>query len=414
MAALTVTIDHLGGLGDGVADTPAGRLHVPFTAPGDVAVVVPRGKDQAELVEILTPGPARVQPPCRHFGRCGGCALQHLDTAFVADWKRERVTAALGRVGIVAGAVAPTISIPPRTRRRATLAAKRIGRRVALGFAERASHRLVDVEECWVVRPELVAIIGPLRERLALMLRNDEAADIAVTLTNSGIDLLFIRQRSLDLSDREALASMAESLDLARIAWTPKPAGEAEPVSARRAPNLRMGARIVAMPSGGFLQPSEEGQAELVRLAADVLKGTDGPICDLFSGIGTFTIPASAFGPVAAYDGDRTAVSALQNARIGGVTAHCRDLFREPLTTTELAPFSAAILDPPRAGALAQTKMLAQSNVPLIVYVSCNPVSFARDAAILADGGYWLDKVTPVDQFLWSPHIELVGVFTRR
>jgi 23S rRNA (uracil1939-C5)-methyltransferase len=293
------------------------------------------------------------------------------------------------------------------------LAAKRIGRRVVSGFTERASHRLVDVEECWVLRPELVAVLAPLRARLGVLLRNEETADIALTLTGSGIDMLLIRQRGLDLPDREALAALAEELDLARVTWTSKITREAEPVAVRRMPVVRLGAYSIGAPSGGFLQPSAEGQAALVRLVTAALSGTNGPICDLFSGIGTFTIPAGAFGPVSAYDGDRTAIGALQNARIGGVTAQCRDLFREPLSVHELAPFSAAILDPPRAGALAQAKMLADSTVPLIVSVSCNPVSFARDAAILAEGGYRLEIVTPVDQFLWSPHIELVGVFRR-
>jgi 23S rRNA (uracil1939-C5)-methyltransferase len=412
MAALTVTIDHLGGLGDGVADTQGSRLHIPLTAPGDVALVAPRGKDQAELVEVLSPGPERVTPPCRHFGRCGGCALQHLDPAFIADWKRERVAAALSRAGLVTE-INPTLVIAPRTRRRATLAAKRIGRRIMLGFTERASHRLVDVEECWVLRPELVAIIPPLRERLTALLRNEETADIALTLTDSGTDLLLIRERALDLPDREVLASLAEALDLASVTWKSRITREAEPVAVRRTPALRLGAQSVTMPPGGFLQPSEEGQAELSRLVTDALRHASGPICDLFSGIGTFAIPASAFGPVSAYDGDRTAIAVLQSARISGVSAHCRDLFREPLATIELAPFKAAILDPPRAGAQAQARMLASSNIDLIVYVSCNPTSFARDAAMLVEAGYKLARVTPVDQFLWSPHIELVGILRR-
>jgi 23S rRNA (uracil1939-C5)-methyltransferase len=413
MAALHVTIDSLGGLGDGVAESEIGRLHVPLTAPGDVAMVTPRGKDQAELVELLSPGRARIAPPCRHFGVCGGCALQHLDGSFIADWKRERVRAMLGRAGIIAASIAPTVSIAPRTRRRATFAAMRIGKRVVLGFTERASHRLVDIAECWVLRPELVAILSPLRERLAALLENGETADISVTLCANGIDLLLIRARAPTLMDRENLALMAEHLDLARIAWKSKPNREPEPIAARRTPTVRVGVHAVATAPGGFLQPSEEGQAALIERVTAAIGVSSGPFCDLFCGVGAFALAASAFGSVAAYDGDLAAIGALRALRAHGVTPHHRDLFREPLTAKELAPFQAAILDPPRAGAQTQARMLATSDARSIVYVSCNPTSFARDAAILVEGGYSLGEVTPVDQFLWSPHIELVGVFQR-
>ncbi len=411
---LTVTIDHLGGLGDGVAETGRGRLHVPLTAPGDVANVAPSGKDRAELSELLSPGPARVTPPCRHFGRCGGCALQHLDREFIADWKQARVASALSRDGVSPGSIGGTIAVPPRTRRRATLAALRIGRRVVLGFTERASHQLVDLAECWVLRPELVALVGPLRDRLPALLENRETADIAVTATQSGVDLLLVRKRPLSLADRETLAAMAEDLDLARVAWTAKQGGGGEPVAVRRQPTVDLAGHLVPLPPAGFLQPSAEGQDALTRLVVDALCAAGGgPIADLFCGVGTFALPAGAFGPVAAYDGDMAAVTALNGAKRPGITARQRDLFREPLTATELQSFATVILDPPRAGAQAQARMLAASSIAFIVYASCNPTSFARDAAILAEGGYHLDRVTPVDQFLWSPHIELVGVFRR-
>ncbi len=414
--ASEITIDRVGSEGDGIGRLPDGTpFYVPLALPGETVQarpIKPLGDGWLAFADSIDhPSEARVEPPCRHFGRCGGCALQHLDTAFVAGWKRERVVAALSRVGLAGVEVTPVISIPPRTRRRATFAAKRIGRRVVLGLTERASHKLVDLQECWVLRPELVALVAPLRERLVAILDNDETADISATLTDSGIDLLLIRQRALTLSDRESLAGLAQELDLARVAWKPKPMSDAEPVSARRTPAVRVGVRTVTIPSGGFLQPSDEGQAELTRLVMDALKDIKGPICDLFSGIGVLALPASQFGPVTAYDSDRAAIASLAAVRV--VTASHRDLFREPLTTIELAPFHAMILDPPRAGAQAQARMLAASAVPLIAYVSCNPVSFARDAAILAEGGYALTRVTPVDQFLWSPHVELVALFSK-
>jgi 23S rRNA (uracil1939-C5)-methyltransferase len=414
MAEATVTIDHLGGLGDGVAESAAGRLHIPFTAPGDVARVALKGKDGATLVELLEAGPSRVEAPCRHFGTCGGCALQHLSSQFTADWKRSRVVTALGRAGLGDVPVGETISIPSGTRRRATLAASRLGKRVMLGFAERGSHRLVDLQECLVLRPELAALIAPIRARLPDLLMHEETADIALTWTETGTDFVLIRRRPLNLIDRETLAAFAEAADLAAVSWRAGVTSPAEPVAARRTPQIRVGNALVAFAPGTFLQPSIEGEARLTAFVQKALAGIGGPIADLFCGLGTFAIPASAAGTVGAFDSDGPAIATLRKAARGlRVTAHRRDLFREPLTATELAAFAAAIIDPPRAGAERQARMLANSAIPLIAYVSCNPTSFARDAAILADGGYRLERVTPVDQFLWSPHIELTGLFRR-
>jgi 23S rRNA (uracil1939-C5)-methyltransferase len=411
---MIVTIDHLGGLGDGVALTPSGRLHVPFTVPGDRALIAPRGKDAAELRELVSPGPERVVPPCRHFGRCGGCALQHIAPAFTAGWKRDRVVYALSRAGLGAVAVAQTIAIPPAARRRATLAAKRLRSGVALGFAERGSHQLVDLAECPVVRPELVALFPRLRAAASALLQVGETADLALTLTDTGVDVVVTRGRPLTLHDRETLAGLAEDLDLARISWRLSAAGAAEPVAARRRPTIRLGGRPVVVPPGAFLQPSIDGETALTRLVAEGLGEAAGPIADLFCGVGTFALPAAARARVDAFDSDAEAVAALRSAARGlTLAAENRDLFREPLAPRELAGYAAAIIDPPRAGAQAQCQALARSAVPVIVYVSCNPVTFARDAAILAGAGYAAGGVTPVDQFLWSPHVELVGAFRR-
>ena len=413
MAEATVTIDHLGGLGDGVAESATGRLHIPFTAPGDRARVTLTGKDGARLIELLEASKLRAEPACRHFGTCGGCALQHLSSQFSADWKRSRVVNALARAGLDVP-VGQTISIPAGTRRRATLAASRVGKRVLLGFAERGSHRLVDLQECQVLRPELAALIAPIRARLPDLLVHEETADIALTWTETGVDFVLIRRRPLNLIDRETLAAFAESADLAAVSWRAGVASPAEPVAARRAPQIRVGKALVAFAPGTFLQPSIEGEAQLRALVQKALAGISGPIADLFCGLGTFAIPATAAGPVSAFDSDGPAIATLQKAARGlPVTAHRRDLFREPLTVTELAAFAAAIIDPPRAGAEKQARMLANSAVPLIAYVSCNPTSFARDAAILDEGGYRLESVTPVDQFLWSPHVELTALFRR-
>jgi 23S rRNA (uracil1939-C5)-methyltransferase len=419
VSEVTVTIDHLGGLGDGMAETGTGRLHIPFTAPGDKVRVTLKGKDSATLIELLSASPLRTDPPCLHFGKCGGCALQHLKSEFTADWKRARIVTALSRAGLERITVAATISMPPGTRRRATLAASRIGKRILLGFAERASHRLVDLKECRVLRPELAALIAPLRDGLAVLLNHEETADIALTWTETGVDLVLIRRRPLNLADREVLATFAETADLARVSWRAGVATPAEPVAARRSPQIRLGETMVGFAPGAFLQPSVEGEACLSALVRDALAGIQGPVVDLFCGLGTFAIPASTAGPVSAFDADAPAIATLQKAVRGqkaqgmAVTAQVRDLFRDPLTVKELDGFAAAVIDPPRAGAQAQARILADSGIPLIAYISCNPVSFARDAAILIEGGYRLDQVTPIDQFLWSPHIELFGAFHR-
>jgi 23S rRNA (uracil1939-C5)-methyltransferase len=414
MADTTVIIEHVGALGDGVAEGPSGRLHIPYTAPGDRVRAAAGGKGKAQLLEVLEPGPARATAPCSHFGRCGGCAMQHLSADFIADWKRQRVVDALAREGFDDILVDRTVTVPPGTRRRATLAAIRIGKRVLLGFAERASHRLVDLAECLVMRPELVALIPALRAALPALLNPGEEADFALTGSETGIDCVMIRARPLSLADREALAAFAEENDLARIAWRAGPAKPAEPVAARRTPLIRIAGRTIALPAGTFLQPSAQGQVKLTELLLQELGKSSGAIIDLFCGLGTFALPLATTATVTAYDSDASAIAALNDAARGlKLKAAQRDLFREPVTVRELGEFSGAVMDPPRAGAEAQARALADSGVETIVYVSCNPVSFARDAAILTEGGYELEQVTPVDQFQWSPHTELVGFFRR-
>jgi 23S rRNA (uracil1939-C5)-methyltransferase len=414
MTEILVTIDHVGALGDGVAEGAGGRLHIPFTVPGDRVRVTPAGKAKAQLAEILEPGPNRITPACSHFGRCGGCAMQHLSADFIADWKRQRVVDALAREGLEDAPVDRTVTIAPGTRRRATLAAIRIGKRVLLGFAERASHRLVDLTECPVMRPDLVALIPALRAVLPALLNPGEEADFALTSSETGIDCVMIRTRPLSLPDREIMAAFAEENDLARIAWRAGPAKPAEPVAARRVPLVRIADRTVELPAGTFLQPSAEGQAKLTELAMRALGTRGGAVVDLFCGLGTFALPLAKSATVTAYDSDADGVAALNAAaRSLRLKAAQRDLFREPVTVRELGEFAAAVMDPPRAGAETQARALADCGVETIAYVSCNPVSFARDAAILTEGGYELEQVTPVDQFQWSPHTELVGIFRR-
>jgi 23S rRNA (uracil1939-C5)-methyltransferase len=324
------------------------------------------------------------------------------------------VVGALARSNLGDVVVSPTIVIPPGTRRRATLAVARIGKRLLLGFAERASHRLVDLKECHILTEDLVRLIAPLRDRLGILVLANETADFVLTATETGVDFVVVRKRPLGLADREALADFAETADLARVSWRASPTAPAEPVAARRSPQIRIGDDLVAFAPGAFLQPSREGEARLARIIRDAISGLEGTVADLFCGLGTFALPSSRTNAVYAFDSDSTAVSALRNvARGRQLVAQTRDLFREPLTVTELAAFSGVIIDPPRAGAQAQARTLADSGVATVVYVSCNPTSFARDAAILVEGGYRLEQAVPIDQFAWSPHVELVGVMRR-
>jgi len=408
MTTRDVDIVRIGHKGDG--ETVDG-LYVPYTVPGDRVRVEIDG-DRATLVEVLEPGPTRDAPPCRHFGVCGGCALQHVEAAAYRAWKVEQVAHALAQRGITGIAIAPLIVVPPRTRRRAVLSARRTRTGIVLGFQERASHFIADVEECHVVHPTLEALISNLRENLSPELPERGQAEIGLTLTETGIDMtLGLPGATLDGPRRVKLAALASKFDLARLTVN------GELIAQSRAPVLRWTDIDVAIPAGAFVQAVPEAEAAMQRL---VLEGV-GPakrVADLFAGCGAFTLPLARHVAVAAFDSESDAIAALsaaaRNARgLKPVTAERRDLFRRPLLGTELDQFDAVVIDPPRAGAKAQSEQLAQSSLRKIVAVSCNPATFARDARILIDGGFALARVVPIDQFLWSAHVELVATFER-
>ncbi len=419
-ATIDLTIERIGGRGDGIGAFRGRPVYVPFTVPGDAVTVRLEGRrgdgTAATLVEITTAGPARREPACGHFGYCGGCALQHLDAAAYQGWKRERVAVALANQGLGAVPVAMPKLTPPGGRRRATWTARRTGAGVVLGFHERRRHRIVDLAQCPVLRPDMVALLPALRSLLADILSPGEGAEIAVSALDGGLDVTVAAPRDPDLATREGLAAFADANDLARLSWRAGD-GVAEPVAQRRPCTLAFGGVAVAVPPGTFLQASAEGEATLTSLVLAAVGGAK-RIADLFAGLGTFSLPLAATASVHALDADAVALAALRAAAnaaglAGRVTTARRNLFRDPVTARELAGFDAVVFDPPRAGAAAQAAELARSDVPVAVGVSCNPVSFARDAASLASGGYRLEGVTPVDQFLWSEHVELVGVFRR-
>ena len=419
--SIRLDIREIGARGDGVAELDGRRYFVPFTLPGETVDAEPRDKRgegiAADLLEVLAPSRHREAPPCAHFKVCGGCALQHWRRDVYTAWKVELIVRALAQRGVEAPRFEPPLVGAPGERRRADFVLRRQGRRVVAGFHERASAEIVDVGACVVVRPALDALLEPLRASLASVLPDGGAADAMVNETASGLDLLIRPHRRLDLSleRREALVALAEGADLARLCWGDR--ASAEPVVVRRTPLLLLGEANgevrIEPPPGAFLQASQRAE-QAMRAMVGAWTGDAPKLADLFAGLGALSLGRA--GKLTLFESDRQAVAAVAAAarRLGGkVTAERRDLFRNPLTAAELDAFDAVLLDPPRAGAAAQSAELARAKVPRVVYGSCDPGSFARDARTLQDGGYRLEKLLPVDQFLWSPHIELIALFAR-
>lgn len=414
MTAIEVDIDALGAGGDGLAKGPEGaRLIVPGALPGERARVEPGKGGRCTAVEILTPSAHRIVPACRHFGACGGCSIQHLDEASYVAWKTDLARAALAREGL-APEIAPLRRVAPRTRRRAELAAVNTAAGVALGFHHGNSADVIDIAACEVLTPTLFAALAALRGVLGDILRPAQRVDVHLTATEQGIDVLFTGAAP-DAKARGRLAEYARAADVPRIAWRTDPRRSSEIVALRRVPALTLSGVPVEPPPGAFLQASAEAEAFLIEETRAAL-GKAKRVADLYAGLGTFTFPLAA--RVQAFEGNDAARAALDAAarkakRAGKIAAETRDLDRRPLTPPELEEFDALVFDPPREGAQIQAKNLARGRVPVVVGVSCNPVSFARDAKLLVDGGYTLTKVTPIDQFPWTGHLELVGVFAK-
>jgi 23S rRNA (uracil1939-C5)-methyltransferase len=388
------TIVRLAARGDGVGES--GSFY-PLTAPGDRVLA-------GGLVEA---GPHRRVPPCRHFPECGGCQLQHVDDGAYAGFLSDRIASALAAQGLAAPDILPAHVSPPNSRRRASLRAERGG---DLGFNAEASHRIVDMRECHILRPELFALVAPLRALLRT-LKPGATASVRLSLADQGVDVLLEKVAAEGLAAVEALGAFASEHRLARLAlddgYGAQTHWEPEPVT------VTLGGVPVPLPHGAFLQATAEGEEALVGAVSKAL-GEARIVADLFAGLGTFAL--SFEGRVLAVEGSRDAALALKagagRARRSVFVDH-RDLYRRPLDPAELNRFEAVVLDPPRAGAKEQAALLARSGVPRIVYVSCNPSTFARDAAVLIEGGYRLLWVKPVGQFRWSTHVELTGAFAR-
>jgi 23S rRNA (uracil1939-C5)-methyltransferase len=402
----TVEIHRIGHAGDGVT---ADGLFVPYTVPGDVVRIAREG-GRGRLQDVVSPGLSRTMPICAHFGRCGGCALQMMAPEPYLAWKRELVLNALKQRGFADVPVEDIRAVPPATRRRAMFKARADARSISLGFYEPESRRLVDIAQCPVLVPALAGLIQPLKSQLPGILKAGETAELHATATHTGIDLSLKLKRARGPDLLMMLSELASSLKLARLTWN------GETVAMTAAPALRIGRFSVALPPESFLQPTAEGERILQDLVRQHI-GDARRFADLFSGCGTFALALAQTRAGHAIDSAPAQITALAAAAKAGraeITTDTRDLFRRPLLPSELAAFDAVVLDPPRPGATAQAQGLAQSSVASILYISCNPASFARDARILVDGGYRLMRVVPLDQFLWSPHVELFAQFTRR
>lgn len=403
------TVERLGRRGDGVAAGEGGRALAALTLPGEVI--------EGEAVDgriaaprIVTPSADRVAARCRHFRACGGCMLMHGRDRFVARWKAGIVEGALAAQGIAAEVSAVHTS-PPRSRRRAVFSGRRTKRGALVGFHARASGQIVDVLDCHVVRPAIQAALPLLRRITEAGASRQGELSLVVTEGPEGLDVAVTGGKPVEAELLQTLAALAAKGDLARLSWN------GEPIT-RRAPWLPMGRARVVPPPGAFLQATAEGEAALTAAVRRIVAGAD-RVVDLFAGCGTFALPLSETAEVHAVEGLAAPLAALDSGWRGArglrrVSTEVRDLARRPLLADELARVDAIVIDPPRAGAEAQARQIATSGVPRLAWISCDPVSFARDARLLNAGGYDLVHLSVVDQFRWSPHIETVAAFEAR
>lgn len=403
------TVTRLGRRGDGVAEGEAGRALAALTLPGEVIegeaidgrIAAPR---------IVTPSDQRVRPGCGHYRACGGCSLLHASDAFTTAWKQQVVQTALAAQGLPAPIEDVHVS-PPMSRRRAVLSGRRTRKGVLLGFHARASDVVVDLAQCHVMRPQITAALPLLRRIVAAGASRQAEMTLTVIHGPAGLDVAARGGKPMDAALFQTLAGLAEEGDLARLDW------DGQTIT-RRPPLLPMGRAQVLPPPGAFLQATAEGEAALLHAVRQSVGGAT-RIADLFAGCGTFTLPLAETAQVHAVEGLAAPLAALDSAwrrttGLNRVTTETRDLARRPLLADEMAGLDAIVIDPPRAGAEAQSREIAAAKVPIVAMVACDPVNFAKDARVLADGGYVIQRLWVVDQFRHSPHVEIVAALTLR
>lgn len=410
MTEITVEITSMGRRGEGVARLDGGgSVFVPYVLPGEQAVVAVEG-ERARVVTLTRESAERVEPFCKHFGRCGGCSLQHWSQDSYRAWKVGLVETAF-RNRDMDVALEPMIDAHGAGRRRVVLHVRYEGGKARAGFMEARSHRLLDLDLCPILVPELQRAPDVARKLGQVFARVTKSLDIQITASEQGLDCHIKGARQISLDQRMDVAEIAEALDLARVTFN------RELLIERRMAVITMGTAMVGLPEGSFLQATRAGEQALAGLVEEMTVGATS-VADLFCGIGPFALRLAARAKVHAVDGEGRAVEALMAAtrRAQGlkkITSETRDLFKRPLLAQELDGFEAVVFDPPRAGAEVQARMLASSKVPVVVAVSCDPATLARDSSLLIAGGYKLQRVVPVDQFKWSAHVETVAQFTR-
>lgn len=402
-------IDSLGAHGDGIARTERGQVFVPFTLPGEVVNAAVE-RDRGTLMAVVEPSLLRVEPPCRHFGTCGGCSLQHMEAEAYRAFKAERVATALKRerIGID---LEPLVPCAPDSRRRVVLSARKTASGMLLGYHRMQSSEIIDIEECRIALPAIVAALPMLRNLAGLACRTATPFHLTVTSTDNGLDVAFAESGTLPDAGRREAAAFALRERVARLSV------DGEVLVEARKPAVRFGPAEVTPPPGGFLQAVASAEEAMASLVVGHLAKSK-RVADLFSGSGAFALRLAQRSEVHAVEGEAAALAALDrgfrfSTGLKRVTTEKRDLFRRPLTFKDLEAFDGIVFDPPRAGAEDQSRQIARSGVPKVAAVSCNPVTLARDLRILIDGGYELVSVTPVDQFLWSPHVEAVALLER-
>lgn len=405
---MRLTIDRLGDRGEGIAMTPGGQVYVPHALEGET-IAAEVDASRGRLIEIITPSKDRIAPHCRYYSHCGGCAVQTLAAPAYAGWKRDLVSAALRRAGLTAK-VLDLADGHGEGRRRATFHVRYPEGCPAAGFMQSRAHKIIEIESCPLLAPSLANALPVVRAVGTALAVSGKPLDVLVTATLPGLDVDIKGHGPLGERLRQALICTALEQDLARLS------NHGEVLLMQRPPYIAIGKAFVALPPGAFLQATAAGEGALAARVCALAAGAR-RLADLFSGIGTFALRLAEFASVRAFDLDEAALAALAKAAAAAplrevVTAR-RDLFRQPLTPSELENFDAAVFDPPRAGAEAQARALASSSLPLVVGVSCNAKTFARDAAILCAGGFELAQVEPIDQFRHSPHVEIIAHFRR-
>ncbi|MGB8817054.1 MAG: class I SAM-dependent RNA methyltransferase [Rhizobiaceae bacterium] len=406
---MKLTFTSMGARGDGEADAPDGPVHVPYVLPGETANVAVNGT-RGTVMALLEASADRIDPACKHFEACGGCALQHWRREPMLDWKRQVLIDALAKRGIEAN-VEPTIGSEPGERRRVTLSVRSEGGRTVTGYNGAHSHDIIEITECPVASPKIVAAFPLIREMARLLKVTREGGHITVTDFDSGLDVSFSGFEKTTDALRRKLSEFALDRGFARLSDGVQII--VEPVR----PVVAFGGITVTPPPGGFLQASARVESAMAALVTDHFKKAK-KTADLFAGSGAFAFRIAKVSPVHAIEGDTAATAALDRGRRGlqglkSITVEQRDLFRRPLLVADLKAYDAVVFDPPRAGAEEQAATLAKSSVRWIAAVSCNPATLARDLRILIDGGYQLKSITPFDQFLWSSHVEAVALLEK-